>query len=323
MVFRRVDVDNQRNVLYMDPPGGDVGCHEDLGRPGSERSKVALAGVLGEVAMEVHSTDPRLGQLAGQLAGPTLGAREEQAPLRARGELVHDGGLVGGPDREEVVGGLDMGVGAYIHAAGDGVTKVTLHKHVHPLVKGRGEKHSLGARPGLVQQSPDSRQEPEVRHVVRLVHDGYLHCAEPAASLLYEILQPAWAGNEDFRAAHQRCHLGALGKAAVHGCDPEPSRPREGQEGGGYLCGELTGRYEHEGSGLFGLRPVRGSGQSGHYRDCESQGLTATGTGAAEDVPTRQRARKGGHLDGERLCDAHCLDGAGKERRHPKLGKGR
>jgi hypothetical protein len=267
--------------------------------------------------MEVDGADPRLSQLAGQLAGPTLRAGEEEAPLRARGELVHDGGLVGGPDREEVVSGLDMGVGAYIYAAGDGVTKVTLHEHVHPLVKGGGEKHSLGACPGLVQQSPDSRQEPEVRHVVRLVHDGYLDCAEPAASLLYEVLQPAWAGNEDICAAHQRRHLGALGKAAVHGCDPEPSCPGERQEGGSYLCGELTGRYEHESSGLFGLRPVRGCGQSGHYGDGEGQGLAATCAGAAEDVPACKRARKGGHLDRERLCNAHCLDGAGKQRRHP------
>jgi hypothetical protein len=273
--------------------------------------------------MEVHGADPRLSQLARQLAGPTLGAGEEQAPLCARSELVHDGGLVGGPHSEEVVGRLDIGVGVCIYAAGDRVTKVTLYEHVNPLVKGRGEKQPLCACPGLVQQSPDGRQEPEVRHVVRLVHDGYLHCAEPAVPLLYQVLQPAWAGDEDIRTAQQRRHLGALGKAAVHGCDPEPSRPGERHEGGSHLCGELSGRYEHEGSRLFGLRPVRGSGQSGHYRDSEGQGLAATCTGAAEDVPACKRARKGGYLDRERLCNAHCLDGADKEGRHTKLGKGR
>jgi hypothetical protein len=36
MVFWRVDVDDQRNVLYVDPPSGDVRGHEDLGRPRSE-----------------------------------------------------------------------------------------------------------------------------------------------------------------------------------------------------------------------------------------------------------------------------------------------
>jgi hypothetical protein len=159
--------------------------------------------------------------------------------------------------------------------------------------------------------------------VVRLVHDGYLDCAEPAVTLLYQVLQPAWAGNEDIRAAHQRRHLSALGEAAIDGCNPEPGRPGERQEGGGHLCGELTRRYEHESSGLLGLRPVPGSGQSGHYRDCEGQGFAAAGAGAAKDVPACHRAREGGYLDGERLCDAHCLDGACKEGRHTELGKGR
>jgi hypothetical protein len=36
MVFRWVDVDDQRNVLYVDPPSSDVSGHEDLGRAGSE-----------------------------------------------------------------------------------------------------------------------------------------------------------------------------------------------------------------------------------------------------------------------------------------------
>jgi hypothetical protein len=140
MVFRRVDVDDKRNVLYVDAAGGNVRGHEDLGRPGSERRKVALTGVLREVAMQVNGTDPRLSQLARQLAGPPLGAGEQQASLCARGELVHNGCLVRGPDREKVVGGLHVSVSAYIYAAGDRVTKVTLHEHVHPLVKGRREK---------------------------------------------------------------------------------------------------------------------------------------------------------------------------------------
>jgi hypothetical protein len=177
-----------------------------------------------------------------------------------------------------------MGIHAYVHAAGDWVTKVTLHEDVHPLVKGCGEKHPLGACSGLVQQAPDGRQEAKVRHVVRLVYDGYLDCAEPAVPLLYQVLQPAWTSDEDVRAAHQRRHLGALGKAAVHGGDPQPSHPGERQEGGRHLSCELARRYEHEGAGLFGLRPVGGSRQSSHYRDCEGQGLTASGTGAAEDV---------------------------------------
>jgi hypothetical protein len=37
VVFGRVDVDDQRDVLDMDPARSDVRGHEDLGGPGSER----------------------------------------------------------------------------------------------------------------------------------------------------------------------------------------------------------------------------------------------------------------------------------------------
>jgi len=152
------------------------------------------------------------------------------------------------------------------------------------LVKGCGEKHPLGACTGLVQQAPDGGQEAKVRHVVGLVYDSYLDCAEPATPLLYQVFQSAWTSDEDVRAAHQRRHLGALGKAAVHCSDPQPSRPGERQKGGGHLSCELARRYEHEGAGLFGLHPVGGSRQSSDDGDCEGQGLTASGTGAAEDI---------------------------------------
>jgi hypothetical protein len=201
VVLRRVDVNDEGDVFDMDPPGGDVRGHEHLGGPGCEGSQVALACVLRKVAVQVHRWDPRLGQLACELAGTTLGAGEQQAPPCSRGKLVHDGGFVGRPDSEQMVGRLDLGLSVNLHAAGNGVAKVALHEHVHTLVESRREEHPLSTGSRLVEQSPDSGQEPEVGHVVRLVYHSDLHCTEPAVPLLDQVLQSAWAGHEDICTA--------------------------------------------------------------------------------------------------------------------------
>ena len=94
---RRVDVDDQLDVVDVDAAGGDVGGDQHADGAGGERGEVAVAGVLRQVAVQVDRGDAGVGQRLGQLPGAVLGAGEEHAAAGAGGELDEQlllGGLV-------------------------------------------------------------------------------------------------------------------------------------------------------------------------------------------------------------------------------------
>src|SRR5690606_20232788 len=86
----RVDVDDELDVVHVDPAGRDVGGHEHPDGAGGERGEVPLAGRLGEVAVEVDGRDARRRQLLGEALGLVLGPGEEHPPAGSGGELVDD-----------------------------------------------------------------------------------------------------------------------------------------------------------------------------------------------------------------------------------------
>ena len=76
---RRVDVDDEVDVVDMDASGRDVGRHHDADLAVGERLQATLTRILRQVSVQFDGGDSVGGELAGQLAGLVLGAGEEKS----------------------------------------------------------------------------------------------------------------------------------------------------------------------------------------------------------------------------------------------------
>ena len=103
MLGRRIDVDDDGDVIHVDAAGGDVRGDEDAHRPVAEGGEIAVACALGQVAVKVDRRDAGGTELAGELAGRVLGPGEQQTAAGARRQVGHDRGLVGRLDVEQMV----------------------------------------------------------------------------------------------------------------------------------------------------------------------------------------------------------------------------
>src|SRR5699024_2004873 len=99
----RIGVDHQGNLVHVDAAGGDVGAHHRRRGAGAEGLEVPRAGVLGEVAVQVHRVHAAGGELARQVLGAVLGAREHDGAARRGGEVAQHVEAGGGGDLEHVV----------------------------------------------------------------------------------------------------------------------------------------------------------------------------------------------------------------------------
>jgi len=74
---RRVGVDDQLNVVDVDPASGDVGRDQGARGAGVEGGEIAGASVLSEVAVQLDRRHPQRVEFASQGLGAVLGARED------------------------------------------------------------------------------------------------------------------------------------------------------------------------------------------------------------------------------------------------------
>ncbi len=91
---RRIDVDDEFDVVDVHAAGGDVGGDEHAGLAGAERGEVAVAGRLRQVAVQVDRRHAGLGELLGQLAGLVLGAHEQDPTSGPGRERVRRGAFL-------------------------------------------------------------------------------------------------------------------------------------------------------------------------------------------------------------------------------------
>ncbi len=121
----------------------------------------------------------------------------------------------------------------------------------------------------------------------------------PSGAALHEVDQPARSGDHQVDPAAQRLDLAAHRRAAVDGGEPDSDGVAERSEHVSDLLGELTGRHEDQAArGPLGALPHR-LGEASQHGKAEAEGLSRTGLGAAEDISTGQRVRKGAGLDRE------------------------
>ncbi len=163
-----------------------------------------------------------------------------------------------------------------------------------------GEEHRLALLRGGVEDPAHRGEEAHVGHAVGLVDDDDLDHAEVDDPLRDEVLEPARAGDQDVDAAAHRPALRLVADTAVDGEDGAVAHVGERGQLTLDLRGELTGRCEHEGTRLLGLRPADPVDE----RDAEGDGLAGTGGGAAAHVATGEQVGDRELLHGERGGDA-------------------
>ena len=303
VVVRRVEVDNQVDVIDVQPAGGDIGGDQNPGVPGGEAVQYPLALVLVEVAVDRGGIHTGPGQLAGQPVGPVLCAHEEQRPTGTDRDLGGERDLVhGGHHKDAVVGVLDRRGGGRDRVDGR-VGQEAADQPVDPAVEGGGEQQPLSAGRSLAEQARHGGQEAQVGQVIRLVEHGDLDPVERARTAFDQVDQAAGRRDDHVDPAPDLGDLLADRHPAVDGRDRQAHRVAERPEHGGDLVGQLTGGDQDEGAGCAGGpvgRTAAAGGQPRQYRKSEREGLPGSGLGPAEDVPAGQRVGHRPSLDGER-----------------------
>ncbi len=200
---------------------------------------------------------------------------------------------------------MDHGAGSCgvrVHRVHRRVTEESPHQHIHGVVQGRGEQHSLALRRGGLQQPPHHRQKAKIGHVVGLIEHADLHIAQVAVPLLDEIRQPPRACHHDVHPPMQRRYLGVLPGAAEDRGDGQAHGPCQRQDHRVDLAGQLPGGHQDQTARAAGAGMT--VGQPDGERDREPERLAGTSPAAAQDVHPGQGIRQHSGLDWKRDGDA-------------------
>ena len=171
----RIDMDHHGDVIDVQAAGGHIGRDEHAEGAFAEPGEHIGAQALLLAAVQSRRGDPHLDELLRHPLGAQLGAGEQQGPALTGGELRGDLAFGGRGDLQHVVvhrlhGRADGG-----GLMTDGIHQKGIDELLDLPVQGGGEQHLLGAHLDRGENVPHLRQEPQVCHVVRLVHDGGLH----------------------------------------------------------------------------------------------------------------------------------------------------
>ena len=312
---------HQFDVIDVNPAGGDVGGHQDTGLSGAERSQVAVAGRLGEVAVQIHRGDARLGELLGQLARLMFGAQEQDSPPGSRSQGVDQLALgLGAGDVEYVVGHRRDGGVTAVHRMRHLIAQEAVDELVDTVVQGGREQQPLAAGRGGGQDPGDAGEETEVCHVIGLVDHGDLDRVQADELLAHQVFEPPRAGDDDVDAGLQRSLLTGLRHAAEDGGDGQSVGLRQWGDRRGDLGGQFAGGCEHQ-TGRT-ARNTLVSSQAGNQRDGERQGLPAAGLAPAKHVAAGQGVGQGLNLNRERVGEAVGDQRLHQRCRHAEIGEG-
>src|SRR5699024_6428706 len=298
LVLGALVVDDVRDVVDVDPAGGDVGGDEHVHLSAAERAQGLLASTLAEIPVQGSGSEPAIDEILGHAGGGALCAHEDDRQTPAAG-LQHAGdefhfvqrvGPVGelghGFDRGGVVGGIrGADVGGAGHVAARHRDDGAGHR--------RGEQHRVSVRGGGGQQRFDVGKEPEVEHLVGLVeHDGP-HRAEVQVALVEQVDHPARGAHDHFHAPFQGFDLWFVGAPAVHLQDPQAPALRGRLQVTGDLDREFAGGHDDERLRLAGVLQVlpavlARSDDPLEHGDAEPEGLARAGLRLADDVVARE-----------------------------------
>ena len=193
-------MDDQIDVVDVDSACSDISGDQDLRIPAGERIERSLSLGLAEVPVNRPGPRTRSPQLRRQSVGAVLGTDEEQCASRTLGNLCGDGDLVLGSHRERAVVHRRHRRRRRREGVQLRIAEVAADHRVHAVVERRREQHALPARPGLVQQRRDRRQEAQIRHEIGFVENRDLDVSERALAAFDEIEEAPRSRYHDIHA---------------------------------------------------------------------------------------------------------------------------
>ena len=304
VVIRDGVVDHVGHVVDVDAASCDICGDEDVFFASFERGHGALALLLVEVAVNGGSVEAAVVEFFDQFGGGTLGAGEDDG-LAAPFRLQDAGDNLVFVERVGTVDDvLDVGLGEALVGVGGANVNGLVHEATsegHDRAGHRcGEQHGVTRGRGLGEELFDVGEEAEVEHLVCLIqnHDGDVF--ETQQALGGEVKEAPGSTNDDLRASLELFNLAFVGFSAVDGSNLGGAvGGGEGQVFGN-LNAEFAGRDDDErfdaGRGVGAERLEKGQ--------AETERLTGTGLGLADDVLAGESHRDGLLLDGEWFDDA-------------------
>ena len=320
VALRRVEVDHVRDVVDVEPAGGDVRRDERRDAPALELLERALALVLREVAVHRDGRDLVLAlELADELVRAVLGADEDEREAAVDAEVLDEPvELVLGRDQHErVVDLAALRLGRQHAADVRRVHRVGAGELGDGAVEGGAEEHRLPVRRHAREDAVDLRLEAHVEHPVGLVEHEHADAVELDGPALDQVEEAAGSRDEDVGLA-RLVDLAADGRAAVDGGDVEALRRGERRDVRRDLQGELARRHEDE-------RAREGVPRGGALdeRQPEGERLAGARRRLGEDVESGERVGEDEVLDGEGFGDPLLGEHVGDRRADAELLKGR
>ena len=306
-----VVVDDEGEVVDIDPAGGDVGGHEPAEGPALEAVHDPRPLRLGHATVEPLGGTAAVEQPVGEFVDHPLRVAKHEAAARIveideaaeRGRLGVMADLV-----EHLIDRRRASVTGPVDADLAGGAGMMLDEATDRRREGGGEEHRLavGRRGG--EKLLEILAEAHVEHPIGLVEDEDLDSGEIEAAATEEIDEPPWRADDDLRPPSQIGELSIVGGPTVdrHGADPL-------LEGGEFLrlrC-DLS-RQLARGDEDQHLRLLRGRIDPLDRRDAERRRLPGAGLRLTDNVRAAEERGDGAGLDLGRDEPAELLDRADK-----------
>ncbi len=305
MVLGRVVVHDERDVIQVEPAGGDVGRNQRGVATLVEAIESFLASGLRQVTVHGDRFDPALNEALGESVRPALRANEHQrrAGLFVLQQIYQRAAFVPARDGDEAVLRLVHRLRLTRHLVYLSVSRIGLGQTSDLAVQRRGEEHRLAVVGDAVDDPIHLRLEAHVEHPIRFVQDQDLHGLQGQQTALDQVLETARSG-DDYVGAGRQLRLLRDPHASVDRADPQVLGLGYLGELVLYLLRQFPGRDQHQGGRG---RCVRVEGLD--YRQRESKRLAGAGPGLGEDVASGESVLHDHGLDRERSIDAHPLEG--------------
>ena len=300
-IDRQIEVHDVRDVVDVQPAGGNVGGHQDQRLRRLEAEQHALPRRLTLVAVKGVGLNAGLHQRLGHLVGAVLGPREYQRPRPRRlpqpmGQQLQLLLLV--DEEHRLPNRLDRDRGgrdAHVH----GIGQPLVGQRANGRGQRGGEQQRLPPLGTFGHDPPQIVDKAHVEHPIGLVEDQHFDVRQVHEALLHQVQQPPGRGDQDVDAVVQGPHLRRLAHAAVNRGLPHGGIAAVSLETLADLQCQFAGRGEHQradlpsppiDAALVAAEPLQGGqGEGGR--------LAGSRLRTAQHVAPFENRRNGGGLN--------------------------
>ena len=298
-------VDHVGDAGDVEPPGGDVGGHQDGILSGTKPRQGLIALTLGSVGMHHAHGMGQVGEAGGDTVRTHFGPAEDDDALvvgffqQAEKEFVL---LIGSDGVEGVADGFRGGA-PQPDFDGQGIPEHPGGESFDFRRDGGGKKQGLPFGRAETDDFFHVGKKTHVEHAVHLVQNEVGEVGEMDFALIHEVQQSARGGHENIHPAGNLLPLVAVTHASVDQADPQARVFGKFTQGLGNLIGQFPGGLKDEGTEPSRFFQVLQNGQG------EGGGFAGAGLSRADDIPSGQGDGNGLGLNRGGLLKTKFFDG--------------